>query len=209
MERRRITTLGLALLTIMAMVVLLWAAGSAGASPPLLPAAQSGAPMLLNYQGRLVDPDTGEPAPDGNYGITFRIYDAATGGAPIWSETLTVQVEGGLFNVLLGSVAPLSAANFDGTARWLELEMEGETLTPRQRIVSTAYAIQAEWAKNAASATNADFLDGHDSTYYQQRVTDDCAAGSAIRVINQDGTVTCEPVTYLPNRRMGRGNSSF
>ena len=48
MEGRKLTTLGLAMLTVMAMVVLLWAAGSAGASPPLLPAAQSGAPMLLN-----------------------------------------------------------------------------------------------------------------------------------------------------------------
>jgi hypothetical protein len=35
MERRKITTLGLATLTVMAVAVLLWAAGSAGASPPL------------------------------------------------------------------------------------------------------------------------------------------------------------------------------
>ena len=118
MERRRITTLGLALLTVMAVAVLLWAAGSAGASPPLGPAAQSGAPLLLNYQGRLTDPGTGDPKPDGVYNITFNIYDAAADGTLIWTEAQAVTVSGGLFNVLLGSVTALSVADFDGWSWW-------------------------------------------------------------------------------------------
>ena len=64
-----------------------------------------------------------------------------------------VEVSRGLFNVLLGSTTPLSASDFDGTSRWLELEVEGETLSPRVRIVSAPYAIQAEEAKNAWSLT--------------------------------------------------------
>lgn len=83
MTRRRITTLGLATLTVMAVAVLLWATGSAGASPPLRPAAQGGAPLLLNYQGRLTDPGTGDLVPDGVYNITFNIYDADTVGTLI------------------------------------------------------------------------------------------------------------------------------
>jgi hypothetical protein len=149
MERRRITTLGLAMLTVVAVAVLLWVTGSALASPPMRPSAQSGAPMLLNYQGRLTDPGTGDPKPDGVYNVTFNIYNAGTDGNLIWSEAQAVTVSGGLFNVLLGSVTALSVDDFDGTARWLELVVEGETLNPRVRIVSTPYAIQAEEAKNA------------------------------------------------------------
>jgi len=92
MTKRRITSLGLALLTVMAVAVLLWATGSAGASPSLRPSAQGGAPLLLNYQGRLTDPDTGDPKPDGAYNITFNIYDAAANGTLIWSEAQAVTV---------------------------------------------------------------------------------------------------------------------
>jgi len=171
-----------------AILALLWAAGGAGAYPPEGPSAQAGAPMLISYQGRLTDPTTGQPEPDGNYSMTFNIYDAETGGTLIWSETQTVSVSGGLFNVLLGSVTSLSAPVFDGTDRWLEVEVAGEILTPRQRIVSVGYAIQAQ------EAANADTLDGLEGSDLQQRVIGTCAGGNAIRVINADGTVTCEPV---------------
>lgn len=171
-----------------AILALLWAAGGAGAYPPEGPSAQAGAPMLIGYQGRLTDPTTGQPEPDGNYSMAFKIYDAETGGTLIWSETQTVSVSGGLFNVLLGSVTSLSAPVFDGTDRWLEVEVAGEILTPRQRIVSVGYAIQAQ------EAANADTLDGLEGSDLQQRVIGTCAGGNAIRVINADGTVTCEPV---------------
>ena len=153
MEKRRMTILGLAILSVMTVAVLLWAAGSAGASPSMGPLKQGGAPLLLNYQGRLADPTTGLPKSDGAYNVTFKIYDADTDGPLIWSETQQVEVDRGLFNVLLGSSTALSASDFDGTSRWLELEIEGETLSPRVRIVSVPYAIQAEEAKNAWSLT--------------------------------------------------------
>jgi hypothetical protein len=41
---------------------------------------------------------------------------------------------------------------------------------------------------------NTDLMDGLDSLAFQKRVTDTCGAGSAIKSVNADGTVVCEPV---------------
>ena len=137
-------------LTIALVVGFLWVTGNARAEPLATPSLQGGgAPTILNYQGLLTDPATGQPKPDGNYGMTFAVYDASPcSGSPGWSESQTVQVSGGVFNVLLGSVNPLSASVFSSPDRWFGVTVDGTPL-PCQRIASVAYAIQAQEAVNA------------------------------------------------------------
>jgi hypothetical protein len=109
-------------------------------------------PHLLNYQGVLTD-SAGDPVPDGTYQMTFGIYDSATDGNLLWSETQpNVQVSDGLYNVLLGSVNPIPADVFCGGAdRWLGMKVGSDAeMTPRQRIVSVAYAYAAECAQGIA-----------------------------------------------------------
>jgi len=107
----------------------------------------AGVPPLVSYQGKLTEL-TGQPVPDGMFSMRFLLYDQETGGNLIWQEPATgnpptnVQVTGGLFNVLLGSAVPLAAGSLTGNS-WLQVEVNAEPLTPRTRIVSSAYAIRA------------------------------------------------------------------
>jgi len=68
----------------------------------LWPITTAAAPGLVTYQGRLTDP-SGSPA-SGPVAVEFRIYDAATGGTELWSEShAAVAVVAGLFKVELGA----------------------------------------------------------------------------------------------------------
>jgi len=43
-------------------------------------------PKTINYQGFLSHTNN-NPVPDGNYNITFKLYNVATGGTALWTET--------------------------------------------------------------------------------------------------------------------------
>jgi hypothetical protein len=100
-------------------------------------------PPLLNFQGRLAKPDS-TPVPDGTYSITFSLFTAATGGTQNWTETLSaVHVHNGVFAVLLGKTTALTDSVFAGNV-WLEIKVGSDpALTPRQPLVSVAYAFKA------------------------------------------------------------------
>ncbi len=99
-------------------------------------------PQLINYQGRILDA-SGSTVPDGNYDISFSIYDAATGGEMKWSEIQgSVPVTDGFFSTVLGSVTPLSDTVFGGSERYLEIGIGGEAISPRIQFTSGGYAFR-------------------------------------------------------------------
>ena len=126
--------------------LLVWVTGSGG-SGSLAQGEGGVAPQavltpLLQYQGRLTDPGTGEPVADGNYTMTFRLYDAATGGSALWTETEDVSVQGGLFSTVLGDTTALDQALFNGQALWLGVKVMADAeATPRQQVLPVAYAL--------------------------------------------------------------------
>jgi hypothetical protein len=132
-------------------------------SPPAI--GQTAVPMLINYQGELDDPVTGDPLPDGTYSMLFRIYDVESGGAPLWEEIHStlygnpIELSDGILNVLIGSGEgdPLTVSLFNGSDRWLEIRVETETLEPRQRLTSAPYSIVSE---------NTRLLDGREASEF-------------------------------------------
>ena len=123
------------------------AAGAFGAAPP---------PSLVNYQGVLRD--ASDKPRDGTFDMTFHFYDASVGGNELLVDAHTgsggVVVANGLFNVSLGGgvVSPgsgtVSYRVFDDVFRnvqtvYLEVQIGSETLTPRVRVVSAGYALNA------------------------------------------------------------------
>jgi len=101
----------------------------------------AGIPQKINYQGRLVDNVTGGPRV-GSHSMIFRLYDAASGGAELWSENQVVVADSaGVFSAVLGTTDGIDLA-FDGPV-WLEVEVSGEVLAPRRELASVPYAFRA------------------------------------------------------------------
>ncbi len=102
-------------------------------------------PNLVNFAGTLVDA-SGHPitAPTG---LTFSLYKDQQGGSPLWLETQTVQPDhNGHYSVMLGSARAtgLPADIFvAGQARWLGVQVQGQSELPRVILLSVPYALKA------------------------------------------------------------------
>ena len=102
-------------------------------------------PHLIRYQGQVAD-NQGVPL-EGPYTLTFRFYNAATGGTKVWEEVQPqILLTAGHFTVLLGQVTPL---NLDWShPLWLSFQVGTEPeLSPRQPITSVPLAVRAESAE--------------------------------------------------------------
>jgi predicted regulator of Ras-like GTPase activity (Roadblock/LC7/MglB family) len=128
-------------------------------------------PDLLNYQGVLRD--ASDNPLDGDYDMTFAFYDAETAGNEILVDKHVtagpgpVKVDAGLFNVQLGgglvsdgagpgTYGELTEIFRDHAAVWLEIQVAAEVLSPRVRVLSSAYAMNAT---HLAGRPAGEFLD--------------------------------------------------
>lgn len=104
-------------------------------------AVRAQAPATMSFQGYLEL--AGAPA-DTSVSLTFRLLDDDTAVATVvWTETQpAVDVKKGIFNVVLGSVTPLSSLDFSQPL-WLEIEdtVAGKAFTPRTELTGAPYAL--------------------------------------------------------------------
>ena len=102
---------------------------------------QAQIPQTLSYQGVLTD-NSGVNVTDGNYDLTFNLYAVETGGSALWTETQSVSISDGIFNVILGKVTSIDLP-FDNPY-WLGITVgTGTELTPRIELTSAAYSLNA------------------------------------------------------------------
>ncbi len=100
-------------------------------------------PGKIGYQGRLFD-SSGAPLTAATVDMSFAIYASQSGGTLLWSETQEdVAVTNGLYEVNLGDASSLSSPVFSSGKAWLEVAVDGETLSPRQPMVTAPYAFSA------------------------------------------------------------------
>ena len=108
----------------------------------LLQPASAQVPEVLNYQGTLADA-VGRPS-TGQFEMTFRLYDALSGGTLLWEEAQRnpVDVDEGNFSVVLGEVQRIGL-NFDSPL-FLGIEIDGTgELVPRTQLTAVAYSLHA------------------------------------------------------------------
>jgi len=99
----------------------------------------------FTYQGRLKQ--SGAPV-NGPVDLTITLWDdAGTGNPPTGGVQLgtpqflpAVQITDGLFTVVLNAASQFGPL-FNGNARWLQIDVNGTVLAPRQPILPTPYAL--------------------------------------------------------------------
>ena len=114
----------------------------------LFAAAIADVPKLINHQAYLTN-SSGAPV-TASVTIVFTIYDAPSNGNALWSETQTVAVNQGVFDVNLGAVNPIVLA-FD-VPYYLGIKVGSDAeMAPRQALTSVSYAFRSSLA-NVANA---------------------------------------------------------
>jgi len=130
--------------------------------------------------------------------MTFKIYDVATGGAALWSEThdgaSQVEVVHGLFDVELGSITPVDLP-FDGQY-WLEIVVDGNTLAPRMPLTSSPYAFRAAVADSFTGGVSPWTQDTMVAHWDSLRNVPPCFADGIDNVGSSDGDISAVYAGY-------------
>ncbi len=103
----------------------------------------------INYQGRLTD-SAGEPL-GGSYTMTFRLYEVASGGTALDTDTHAVEVTDGLFNTEID----FDPEYFDGRGLWLGVTLGIDSeMSPRQELRPVPYALSLKPGANIVGASS-------------------------------------------------------
>jgi hypothetical protein len=100
------------------------------------------APEMFRYQGRLVD---GTNLVNATLPMSFKLYDTLSGGNKLYEDSSSVLVVDGLYSTTIGDNTVFGSLTnaMTNAAVYLELTVSGATLSPRERLVSVPYALNA------------------------------------------------------------------
>ncbi|MFA5936102.1 MAG: hypothetical protein WC787_04615, partial [Patescibacteria group bacterium] len=131
--------------------------------------AAQGINRQINYQGRLLT-SGGNSVADGTYLLTLSLYNAGSGGTPLWTASgttgaptaMNVTITNGLFSIQLGDTAAgQNPFDFDfyQSDLYLGVTVASDTeMVPRKRLTAVPYAfvaetLQGQYASSAVANT--------------------------------------------------------
>ncbi len=150
-------------------------------------------PPLINYQGRLANPD-GSPFPTADYELSVSLYDAPVAGRLLWGPQRfdnsavgpgrgpRIPVVQGYFNLMLGPTDTNGMSLADAltnSACFVEVTVSNRPpILPRQRIISVPFAVRAgdvsdgaiTSSKLASNAVNSSHLIPNAVTWDRQAI---------------------------------------
>ncbi|MCX7944163.1 MAG: hypothetical protein N2746_06605, partial [Deltaproteobacteria bacterium] len=99
-------------------------------------------PRVILHQGYLTDTN-GNPI-NGNVNISFAIYETLSGGTPLLEEDIgSVTIKDGFYALEIGKNSNLYSIFSDKNSLFLEIRINNEALSPRQRIGAVPFAFVA------------------------------------------------------------------
>jgi hypothetical protein len=122
-------------------------------------------PSIITYQGKLLENGA---AVTSTQAIAFLLYDAADAGSLLYTasgtlvatQTISITPTSGMFAIDLGDIAGDPTTNAitssifaDNASVYLELWIDGTKMTPRKRLTSAPYAVNAEYLMGATGST--------------------------------------------------------
>ena len=103
--------------------------------------AQTSIPTIISHQGRLLNASS-QPVTS-NVSVEFKIYNAASGGSQVWTETQSITPDNlGFYDTFLGGVTALPATLPNPS--YLQITVQGETLSPRLQFGAVPFALKAK-----------------------------------------------------------------
>jgi trimeric autotransporter adhesin len=154
-------------------------------------------PRLVNFSGSAVN-DQGKPV-TGIVGVTFCIYNAQEGGAPLWMETQNVTADAkGNYTVQLGATTseglPLDVFT-SGEGRWLGVRVNGGEEQPRVLLLSVPYALKAADAQTLGGLPASAFaLAGSSGSAAQATPESSSPANTAVPAVGGGGLENYIPI---------------
>ena len=141
----------------------------------------------LNFQGRLANPD-GSAVADGDYSVTFRLYNVAVGGGALATDTDTVHTERGVFNTSLDWAAALD--EFNGQQLYIGIQLAGAPAewTPRITVRPVPYALGLRPGANIEGAST-----GHEPGEQVLNVVNTATGPGRAAILGVSGAVTQYP----------------
>ena len=145
-------------------------------------------PQQINFQGRLTSSDATPITTLTN--VTFMLYVASTGGSPIATDgPRSIQPDiSGAFSILLN----FDSSYFNGNERYLEVQVESQTLSPRQKITAVPYAYYAITAESLSVGGAGNYVLKTGDTMNGTLTIE----GADLLVNGNVGIGTAEPGTY-------------